>query len=208
VRIDNYFWLRERENPEVRQYLEAESRYFQAEMAHTQDLQERLFGEFKARIRQTDVSVPYLADGYYHYSRTEAGKDYPVYCRRKASLEAPEQILVDVNALAVGHEFCSVPFPAISPDGTRMVYAMDTAGRRFYSLHFQDLATGQMLPEVIPEATFNVVCSQRQQDRLLHPPAPGQAALVTDLPPRAGHRSGRRHAGVRGTRRHLQLQCR
>ncbi len=156
VRTDSYYWLRERDNQEVKQYLEAENRYFQAVMAHTRALQDKLFGEFKTRIKQTDISVPYMKDGYYCYSRMVEGKNYPIYCRKKASLEAPEEILVDVNQLAEGQNFCSVPTPSVSPDGNIMAYGIDTVGRRFYTLYLKNLKTGETLADVIPNVTFNV----------------------------------------------------
>ncbi len=156
VRTDNYFWLRERDNPEVRQYLEAENKYTQAMMAHTQGLRDKLFSEFKARIKQTDVSVPYKKDGYYYYSRVLEGKDYPVYCRKKGSLEAAEEIVVDVNKVAEGHKFCSVRPPNVSPDGNIAAYAVDTAGRRFYAVQFKNLKTGEILKDTIPNVTGNL----------------------------------------------------
>jgi len=157
VRIDNYYWLRERDNPEVLKYLEEENRYTEAVMAHTAALQERLFQEFRTRIKQTDISVPYLRDGYYYYTRTEEGKEYPIYCRKKGSLEAPEEILVDVNEVARGHKFCSVTRPAVSTNNNLIAYAVDTVGRRIYTLYFKNLATGELLPDRIPQVTGNVV---------------------------------------------------
>ncbi len=156
MRTDNYFWLRERDNPEVRQYLEAENKYTQAMMAHTQGLQDKLFSEFKARIKQTDVSVPYKKDGYYYYSRVLEGRDYPVYCRKKGSLDAAEDIVVDVNKVAEGHKFCSVRPPNVSPDGDIAAYAVDTAGRRFYAVQFKNLKTGGILQDTIPNVTGNL----------------------------------------------------
>ncbi|MGE5646834.1 MAG: S9 family peptidase [Acidobacteriota bacterium] len=155
VRTDNYYWLRDRHNPEVRSYLDAENAYTQAVMAHTRALQDKLYTEFKTRIKQTDDSVPYKKDGYFYYTRVVEGKDYPVYCRKKGSLEAPEQIVVDVNQVAEGHKFTSVPPPVITPDGNIAAYAVDTAGRRFYNLHFKDLRTGAVLAETIPNVTGN-----------------------------------------------------
>lgn len=156
VRVDNYYWLRERNNPEVIKYLEAENEYTSAMMAHTRDLQETLFREFKTRIKQTDISVPFLRDGYYYYTRTEEGRNYPIYCRKKGSLDAPEEILLDVNRIAEGHKFCSVPPPAISSGQDLMAYAVDTVGRRFYTVRFKNLRNGETLPDVIPNVTGNV----------------------------------------------------
>ncbi|HXG34899.1 MAG TPA: S9 family peptidase [Bryobacteraceae bacterium] len=156
VRVDNYYWLRDRDNPEVIKYLEAENAYTAAMMAHTAGLQEKLFHEFKARIKQTDISVPFLRDGYYYYTRTEEGRNYPIYCRKKGSLDSPEEVLLDVNAVAEGHKFCSAPPPAVSPGQDLMAYAVDTVGRRFYTIRFKNLATGEILPDVIPNVTGNI----------------------------------------------------
>ncbi|UCC85396.1 MAG: S9 family peptidase [Gemmatimonadota bacterium] len=156
VRIDNYYWLRERENPEVIAYLEAENAYTEAVMAHTEGLQEALFDEIVGRIKQTDLSVPYFRDGYYYYTRTEEGKDYPIYARKPGSLDAEEEILIDVNELAEGHGFTSVSFPAVSSDGNIIAFAHDTVGRRFYNIRFKNLGTGEYLEDEIPNVTSNI----------------------------------------------------
>jgi len=108
IRIDNYHWLKERDNPEVINYLKAENKYTDLVMAHTKALQETLFEEFKGRIKQTDMSVPYKKDDYYYYDRQEEGKEYPIYCRKKNSLENKEEIMLNINELAEGHEFIRV----------------------------------------------------------------------------------------------------
>jgi len=100
IRIDDYYWLKERDNPEVINYLKAENEYTEAIMAHTKGLQKTLFQEFKARIKQTDMSVPYKKDDYYYYTRTEDGKEYPIYCRKKGSLENSEKVMLDLNKMA------------------------------------------------------------------------------------------------------------
>ncbi len=156
VRIDNYYWLRERENPEVIAYLEAENAYTEAVMAHTAGLQEALFEEIVGRIKQTDLSVPFFRDGYYYYTRTEEGKDYPIYARKQGSLDAEEEILVDVNELAEGHGFTSVSFPAVSSEGDMIAFAHDTVGRRFYNIRFKNLETGEYLEDEIPNVTSNI----------------------------------------------------
>jgi len=156
IRTDNYYWLKERDNPEVLKYLQAENDYTNAVMAHTEGLETRLFNEFKTRIKQTDISVPYKKDGYFYYSRVEAGKDYPIYCRKKGSLEAPEQVMVDVNQVAAGHKFCSLPPPQVSSGQNLMAYAVDTVGRRFYTIHFKNLDSGQALKDSVPNVTSNV----------------------------------------------------
>jgi oligopeptidase B len=157
VRTDNYYWLRERENPEVIAYLEAENEYTAAVMAHTEALQEKLFDEIVGRIQQTDLSVPFFRDGYFYYTKTEAGQEYPVYARKKGSLDSAEEILVDVNELAEGHGFTSVRFPAVAPAGNLIAYAADTVGRRFYDIHFKDLDTGTVLVDEIPATTGGMV---------------------------------------------------
>ena len=156
VRTDNYYWLRERENPEVISYLEAENEYTAAEMKPTESLQENLFQEFKTRIKQTDISVPYKKDGYFYYSRTEEGHQYGIYCRKQGTLEAEEQVLVDVNQVAEGHEYCSVGSLAISTDGNLAAYGVDTVGRRIYAIQFKDLKTGKLLDDVISDTTGNL----------------------------------------------------
>jgi len=156
VRVDDYYWLRERENPEVIAYLEAENAYTEAVMAHTADLRQKLFEEIKGRIKQTDLSVPYKLDDYFYYSKTEEGKEYPIYARKRGSLEADEEILIDVNEVAEGHGFTSVPRPAMSYDHSIMAFATDTVGRRFYTIRFKNLATGQMLDDQIGPVTSNM----------------------------------------------------
>ncbi|UCC75155.1 MAG: S9 family peptidase [Gemmatimonadota bacterium] len=156
VRTDNYYWLREREDPEVIAYLEAENAYTEAMLAHTEAFREALFEEIKGRIKQTDLSVPFFRDGFYYYTKTEEGKDYPIYARKKGSLDAEEEILVDVNELAEGHGFTSVRWPAVSSDGNIIAFAQDTVGRRFYDVRFKDLETGELHPDEIDAVTGNM----------------------------------------------------
>jgi oligopeptidase B len=156
VRIDDYYWLRERDNPEVIAYLEAENAYADRVMASWSDLHRRVLDELKSRIKPVEESVPYRDGDYFYYSRYEEGKEYPLYCRRKGSLDAPEQVLLDVNAGAEGHDYYAVRGFTVSPDHTVAVYGVDTQGRRFYTLHFLDLETGQPLPDVIENVTGDV----------------------------------------------------
>ena len=156
VRVDNYFWMRERENPKVIEYLNAENAYTDAVMAHAEGFQTKLFEEIKGRIKQTDLSVPYRHDDYFYYDRQEDGKDYSIYCRKKQSLDAPEEIMLDANQVAEGHEYCSVGGLEVSSDQDLLAYGVDTVGRRFYTLHFKNLATGEMLPDRIGDVTRNV----------------------------------------------------
>ena len=156
VRVDDYFWLRERENHEVIAYLEAENEYTAAVMAHTEELREKLFEEIKGRIKQTDLSVPFKLDDYFYYSKTEEGKEYPIYARKKGSLDADEEILIDVNEVAEGHGFTSVPRPAMSNDQNIMAFATDTVGRRFYTVRFKNLDSGELLDDKIELVTANI----------------------------------------------------
>ena len=156
VRTDEYFWLRERENPEVIAYLEAENAYTDAVTSHTEELQEALFEEIKGRIKEDDSSVPYLKDGYWYYTRFEEGKSYPIYCRKEGSMEADEEIMLDVNQLAEGHEFFAVAGRRISTNNEIMAYAEDSQGRRIYTLKFKNLSTGELYEDVIPNVTGNM----------------------------------------------------
>ncbi|MFT7478328.1 MAG: oligopeptidase B [Gammaproteobacteria bacterium] len=156
VRVDNYFWMNQRESPEVIAHLEAENAYMRSMMAQTETLQDELFHEIKGRIKQDDESVPYSYDGYYYYTRYEVGQEYPIHCRKRSTLEDAEQVLLNVNELAVGQPYCSVRAREISTNGNLMAYAIDNVGRRFYTLHVKDLSTGQVLDEVIPSTTGNV----------------------------------------------------
>ena len=153
TRIDPYYWLRERDNPEVIAYLEAENAYREAVMKSTEPLQEKLFEEMVGRIKQDDASVPYLENGYYYYTRYEEGKEYPIYCRKKGSLEAEEEILADVNELARGHDYYHVGGLSVSPDNRFLAIGIDTVSRRKYTLRIKDLVSGKMLPEEIPVTT-------------------------------------------------------
>ncbi|HET7360295.1 MAG TPA: oligopeptidase B, partial [Salinimicrobium sp.] len=132
VRIDNYYWLRERENPEVLDYLKKENAYNEQKTAHTREYREALFKEMKGRIKEDDKSVPYKYNGYWYITHYEKGKNYPVYSRKKGSLDAPEEILFDVNEMAKGHGFFSFGGLNVSPDNKLVAFATDTVGRRNY----------------------------------------------------------------------------
>ncbi|TFG53656.1 MAG: oligopeptidase B, partial [Candidatus Aminicenantes bacterium] len=149
ARIDNYYWLNERENPKVLDYLKAENEYTLAVMKPTEALQEKLYNEIVGRIKQTDLSVPYRSEGYYYYSRNEEGKDYPVYCRKKGSLEGAEEVLLNVNEMAQGHNYYSVGGLAVSANNMLLSFGVDTVSRRKYTLQFKNLATGEILPDAI-----------------------------------------------------------
>ena len=147
--VDEYFWLREKSDPAVAAYLEAENAYAQRVLAPTKALQERLYDEMLGRIKQTDLSVPYLDNGYYYYTRTEEGKQYPIFARKKGSLDAPEQITLDVNELAKGQIFMSIGAYTVSDDGNLLAYSYDSTGFRQYMLRVKDLRTGALLPDRI-----------------------------------------------------------
>ncbi len=157
TRIDNYYWLNERENPEVLAYLEAENQYADACLKHTEPLQKQLFKEITGRIKQDDNSVPIKIRDYYHYTRFEEGKEYPIFCRKKHSLEAPEEILLDGNQLAEGHAFFEIGEISLSEDDRLLAYSVDTVSRRIYTVFVKDLTTGELLGEPIANTSGNIV---------------------------------------------------
>ncbi|HEX2444349.1 MAG TPA: S9 family peptidase [Vicinamibacterales bacterium] len=148
--VDNYSWMREKGSPAVAAYLEAENAYTAARMKHTEALQETLYKEILGRIKETDAAVPYFQGGYWNYTRTEQGKDYPIYCRKKGSLDAPEEIVLDQNALAAGKKFHALGGFDVSPDGMKLLYLEDLTAFREYTLYVKDLSTGKIL-ESIPK---------------------------------------------------------
>ncbi|MBD2082140.1 S9 family peptidase [Leptolyngbya sp. FACHB-17] len=150
-RIDDYFWLRERDNPEVIAYLEAENAYTETIMQHTESLQADLYDEMLSRIQEDDLSVPYRRGEFYYYTRTETGKAYPIHCRKYQSLDAPEEVLLDQNQLAEGTEYFSLGVLEVSPNQQLLAYATDTTGAERYTLFFLDLTTRQLYPESIPD---------------------------------------------------------
>src|ERR1700758_1309521 len=150
--VDDYGWLREPENPEVTAYLEAENAYTAAVLEPTAELQKRLYSEMLSHIKETDVSVAFRDGEYWYYSRTEEGKQYPIYCRKPGSPEAPdpdasEQVILDVNELAKGESFMAVGMSTVSDDGNLLAYSTDNKGFRQYTLHVKDLRTGELLAE-------------------------------------------------------------
>ena len=146
--IDNYHWLREKGNAEVTAYLEAENAYTEVGTKHTAALQEALYAELLGRIKETDANVPYLMNGYWYYSRTEQGKSYPIFCRKKGTLEAPEEIILDQNQLAAGKKFHALAGMDVSPDGSKLLYLEDLTGFREYSLHVRDLTQGRNIESI------------------------------------------------------------
>jgi oligopeptidase B len=159
-RIDNYFWMRlsdkqktdsvpDEQTQKVLDNLNSENEYAEAVMRNTEDLQRTLFDEIVGRIKKDDESVPYFENGYYYYSKYSEGREYPVYYRKKGSLDAPEEILLDVNKLAEGHRFCSVAQLSVSRDNKILAYSLDTISRRRYTLYFLNLESGMLLPDKI-----------------------------------------------------------
>ena len=155
VRTDNYFWLNDRENPEVISYLKAENDYYMAATASTHTFQIDLFHEMKVRIKEDDESVPYLYNGYYYITRFEAGKDYPIYSRKKGSLESKEEILFDCNQMAKEHKYFQLSGLSISEDNQFATFALDLVGRRIYTIHVKNLVTEEVFPDAIENVTGN-----------------------------------------------------
>ena len=149
IRQDDYFWLREKDNPEVTAYLRAENAYTAEVMKPTETFQEALYQELLARIKEDDSSVPYRRGAHFYYSRTEKGKQYPIYCRKAGSLDAPEEVTLDLNAMAEGHPFFSLGAYTVSDDGDLLAYTTDITGFREYTLYVKDLRTGRLLPRTI-----------------------------------------------------------
>lgn len=154
-RIDEYHWLRERENPKVIAYLEAENRYTEAMTDHLEPLRTQLFEEIKGRIKQDDSTVPYRVDDWLYYVRYENGKQYPIFARRRNAPDAGEEIMLDANVEAENHGYFNVTVDGASPDHRILAWASDTIGRRLYSIRFRDLSTGESYPETIANVTDN-----------------------------------------------------
>ena len=149
VRTDNYFWLNDRENQEVIDYLNKENQYYQEMTAHTKAFQKELFEEMKARIKEDDQSVPYLYNGYYYITRFEMGSDYPIYSRKKGSLSANEEIMFNCNELAKGHKYFQLGGLSVSSDNQFVAFAVDTVGRRIYTVQIKNLITGEIFADTI-----------------------------------------------------------
>ena len=155
TRIDNYYWMNDFfkkgiDSNKVVEYLGAENKYYDTMMSATKPLQEKLYTEMKARIKEKDESVPVFKNGYFYYSRLVEGKDYFIYCRKKGTLDAAEEILLDVNAMAEGHNYYSATGFAISPDNNLLAYGVDTFSRREYKIYIKNLQTGELFSDIIP----------------------------------------------------------
>ncbi len=156
-RIDHYYWMNDREDPAVIQYLESENAYLKEVMKPTEGFQQMLFEEMKGRIKEDDQSVPYFKSGYHWYVRYEKGEEYPIYCRKRGSMDAPEEIILNVNELAKGKSYYQVGGTSTTPDQKILAFAADEVGRRIYTIYFKNLETGEILEDRIPEITGNFV---------------------------------------------------
>lgn len=165
VRVDDYRWLRDdaRSRADVIEYLIAENAYTDTMTRHTRDLQRRLYDEMVRRMKQTDQSVPTRQGDYYYYTRTEEGKQYKIHCRRRGSLDAPEEVLLDINRLAEGKQFMDIGVFEVSPDNSVLAFAADTVGSERYVLRFKDLTTGELYPEILDSVSTSVAWANDNQ---------------------------------------------
>lgn len=163
TRLDNYFWLNNRENPEVIDYLNQENAYYESMTAHTKDLQNALYEEMKSRIKEDDSSVPYFYNGYYYITRFETGEDYPIFSRKKESLSAKEEILFNCNELAKGHAYFKLGGLSVSPNNKFVSFGVDIVGRRIYTIQIKNLETGEILSDKIENATGGSVWANDNQ---------------------------------------------
>ena len=157
TRTDDYFWLREKTNPEVLAYLEAENKYFESVMRPVAALKETLYKEMVGRIQESDLSVPEKKDDYFYYTRIEKGQNYQLYCSKYETLDGKEELLLDGNELAKGHKYFRLGNYAVSPNHSLLAYSIDTEGDEVYVTHFKDLKTGQTLPDKIPNVYYGIV---------------------------------------------------
>ena len=167
TRVDDYYWMRltdeqksakekDSHTQEVVDYIDAENDYTESRLKHTKKFQDKLFDEIVDRIKKDDESVPYLDNGYFYYTRYEKGKEYAIHCRKKESLDGEEEILLDENVLAKGHDYFAVGGMDVSPDNQRMSYGVDLVSRRIYTIYFKNLVTGEVLEQTIPNSTGSV----------------------------------------------------
>jgi oligopeptidase B len=155
TRNDPFFWLREKDNPEVLKYLRAENRYTDTALKHIERLQDTIYHEMRQRIKEDDVSVPQKIGDYYYYSRTETGKQYAVFCRKKGSLDAKEELLLDENELAKGKKYFRIGILSVSPDHKLLAYSTDTNGNETYTVRIKTLETGELLPDEIRNSSYS-----------------------------------------------------
>src|SRR5690606_20028152 len=157
IRIDSYYWLNDRSNPEVIDYLNQENDYLKEQLRHTEAFQDKLYAEMKGRIKEEDESVPYLKNGYYYYTKFIKGGEYPIFCRKKGDLSAEEEILLDINLLAQDQEYMNVGSIEVAPNHKLLAFSQDNVGRRIYDIRFRDLDTGEFLPDTVQAVTGNIV---------------------------------------------------
>ena len=153
LRLDNYYWLNERDNQDVINYLEAENAYYNKMTAHTKEFQSALFQEMKSRIKEDDTSVPYKLNGYFYLTRYQLGKEYPIHARKRGALKAKEEILFNCNEMAEGHDFFNLKGISVSPDNTMAAFGVDTVSRRQYTIRIKNLKTGEIQSDVIENTT-------------------------------------------------------
>ena len=174
TRVDNYYWMRlsdeqksakhyDEKTTQVVDYINRENEYTQVSLSHTKTFQNKLFKEIVGRIKKDDNSVPYFENGYYYYRRYEKNKEYPIYCRKKGSLDSKEQIILDVNELAKGYDYFAVGGRFVSPDNNWLAYGVDTLSRRFYTIYFKDLRTGDVLSQSIPDTEGRIAWANDNQ---------------------------------------------
>ncbi|MEO7912926.1 MAG: S9 family peptidase [Roseiflexaceae bacterium] len=156
TRDDPYYWLRDRANPEVIAYLSAENAYLEQSLQHTQPLQQQLYAEMRGRIKEIDASVPVQRDDYFYYTRMEQGRQYPIHCRKHASLQAPEELLLDQNVLAAGASYFQLGMFKVSPNHQLLAYSIDTAGSEIYTIFIKDLSSGALLPDQLSNTYYGV----------------------------------------------------
>ncbi len=156
TRIDNYYWLNDREDSEVIAYLEAENAYTEAILKHTEAFQEKIYKEMVSRIKQDDETVPYRSNGYYYYTRYEEGKEYPIYCRKKGNVDGQEEIMINVNEMAEGYSYFQVGGWDVSMDNKLIAYSVDTLSRRKYTIHIKNLETGEIYKDQIKNTSGGV----------------------------------------------------
>jgi oligopeptidase B len=157
TRTDNYYWLNERENPQVLDYLKQENAYFDEKMAPVKTLEDKFFNEMKGRIKEQDASVPYRDNGYYYYTRYEMGGEYALYCRKAGNLQAPEEVMLNGNEMGQGKAYFAIGGYEVSDDNQTLAYGVDSVSRRLYTLRFKNLATGQLYPEKIANTAGSAV---------------------------------------------------
>ncbi|HZW37748.1 MAG TPA: prolyl oligopeptidase family serine peptidase, partial [Ignavibacteriaceae bacterium] len=157
IRTDNYYWLNQREDPEVISYLNAENEYTEKVLKKTEPLQEKLYNEMISRIKQNDESVPYKRNGYFYYTRFEEGKDYPIYCRKKDNLNSSEEIMLNVNEMAKDYAYYNVSGLTVSPDNKLLAFGVDNVSRRIYTIYVKNLETGKILSDSIKSTSSNSV---------------------------------------------------